>query len=65
MQVVTLEPRRSEGCFCRCCGGELYLYELCYLLDGGPVCEDCLPEYAREYFRDRLVPVADYLGVAP
>ena len=37
---------------CRCdeCGGEIYADDLVYLIDGVPVCEECLAEFAQSYF---------------
>ena len=40
---------------CRLCGGELYLGECCYLLEGELVCDRCLADYARAYFRHARV----------
>ena len=40
---------------CALCGDELYFGQCCYLLEGAPVCETCLPAYARALFHDARV----------
>ena len=40
---------------CALCGDELYFGQCCYLLEGVPVCEACLPAYARALFHDARV----------
>ena len=40
---------------CRLCGDALFLGQCCYRLEGELVCEQCLPNYARAYFRDKRV----------
>lgn len=39
---------------CHLCGGEIYVGQTYYDRDGMPICEDCLPEYARTYFLSSL-----------
>ena len=36
---------------CSLCGAELYDGEAFYAINGLTVCEDCLPEFAREEYR--------------
>ena len=40
---------------CRMCGDDLFLGQCCYRLEGELVCEQCLPDYARAYFRGARV----------
>lgn len=35
---------------CSLCGGELYMGQTCYFINGEAVCEDCLADYARQFF---------------
>lgn len=35
---------------CEECGGEIYREDLVYLIDGMPVCEECLAQFAQSYF---------------
>ena len=35
---------------CDQCGGEIYADDLIYLIDGVPICEECLAEFAQSYF---------------
>lgn len=35
---------------CAWCRGEIYLGQSYYEMGDGPVCEPCLPDYARMYF---------------
>ena len=32
------------------CGCEVYADDTIYLIDGEPICEECLPEFAEGYF---------------
>ena len=43
------QMERPAG-FCQICGGELYAWELVYIPDGEPVCEEGLEDYAKDYF---------------
>ena len=43
------DPDRP-ACHCEECGGELYPEDLLYLIDGGPICVDCLGQLAQTYF---------------
>ncbi len=40
---------------CSLCGEDLFLGQCCYRLSGALLCEACLPDYARAYFRDARV----------
>ena len=40
---------------CSLCGDALFLGQCCYRLEGELVCEQCLPDYARVYFRSARV----------
>ena len=44
--------RQQEKVFahCACCGGEIYLGQLYYVIEEKLVCPDCLHEFARAYF---------------
>ncbi|MDD7222353.1 MAG: hypothetical protein SOW00_05680 [Oscillospiraceae bacterium] len=37
-------------CCCAECGCEIYADDTIYLIDGEPICEECLPEFAEGYF---------------
>ena len=36
---------------CCLCGDELYMGQQCYHINGQTICEDCLADYARQYFK--------------
>ena len=40
---------------CGLCGDELYFGQCCYHLEGVLVCDSCLAQYARAYFRTNRV----------
>lgn len=40
----------NPTCCCDECGGEIYADDLVYLIDGVPICEECLAEFAQSYF---------------
>ena len=46
---------------CFLCDDALWLGACCYHLEGAFLCEDCLPRYARVYFRSARVRI----GAAP
>lgn len=48
----------SPCALCCLCGDELFLGQCCYRLEGALVCERCLPDYARAYFRTFRVRLA-------
>ncbi len=53
----------SPAAECSLCGDALFLGQCCYRLEGALVCDDCLPDYARAYFRrDRVRLRADPLS---
>ena len=37
-------------CCCAECGCEIYADDIIYLINGEPICEECLPEFAAGYF---------------
>ena len=45
-------------CWCDLCGAELEVGDACYRLNGLCVCPDCLPEFARGFFRTALEVIA-------
>ena len=52
-------------CFCRLCGGEIYMGERYYAVQGASICADCLPEYSRRYFRAELRTAGEGSCIAP
>lgn len=40
----------SPAAECCLCGGELFVGQCCYRIDGALICEDCLSYYARACF---------------
>ncbi len=57
------QDRQTErpGAFCLLCGGELYDWETVLILDGDPVCQDCLEDYAKEYFAPNRWVLGDWI----
>ena len=48
-----LEPPDVETLeYCGCCGGEIYAGDTVYRIDGQFIHEDCLYDYAKDYFSD-------------
>lgn len=45
----------SPAAHCALCEGELFLGQCCYRIEGCLICEDCLSNYARAYFRRNRV----------
>lgn len=45
--------------YCAYCGGEIYDGETVYRIDGGLIHEDCLYDFAKEYFADCKEEVED------
>lgn len=41
-------------CRCALCGAELDSGDVCYRVNGLCVCPDCLPAFARDFFRTAL-----------
>ena len=46
--------RSNPLCLCDLCGEALERGDVCYRLNGLCVCADCLPDFARDYFRTAL-----------
>lgn len=49
---------------CGWCGGEIYLGQLYYEIEGKALCPECLPAFARSYFLSCLRTAMPY-GKAP
>lgn len=45
-------PEDKVFAMCDCCGGEIYEGEDYYSIDGELIHEDCLHDFADEYFKD-------------
>ena len=49
----SLEPPEPKVFgYCEHCGGEIYEGETCYRIDGQLIHEDCLRDFAENYFSD-------------
>ncbi len=45
-------PEDVVVALCNCCGGEIYEGEPHYVIDGKRIHEDCLGDFAKDYFSD-------------
>ena len=49
-KIMPYDQTAAVCAACCLCAGEIYVGQVYYAADCGPVCTDCLPDYARSYF---------------
>lgn len=45
-------PEEKPVAYCGCCSGEIYAGDTVYRIDGQLIHEDCLGDFAKDYFGD-------------
>ncbi len=53
-------PEDTPVAYCDYCGGEIYEGEVVYNIDGRLIHEDCLHDFADDYFKDCREEAASY-----